>query len=74
MWRRKPLEVSDALMPLRSTAPEPDDDVLVGGGLDRVLVDSKDVTSDCERGFTRPGAYFESISSPSYDYFAPFYS
>jgi Ca2+-binding RTX toxin-like protein len=44
-----------------------------GGGFDRVLIDSKDVTSDCEREFTRPGAYFESISSPSYDYFAPFY-
>ena len=44
-----------------------------GRGFDRVLVDSKDVTSDCEKEFTRPGEYFESIFSSNYDYFAPFY-
>ena len=42
-----------------------------GRGFDRVLVDSKDVTSDCERVFTRPGEYFESIFNSNYNYFAP---
>ncbi len=42
-----------------------------GRGFDRVLVDSKDVTSDCERVFTRPGEFFRSLFNSNYNYFAP---
>lgn len=37
-----------------------------GRGFDRVLVDDKDLTSDCERKFTSPRAYFTSIRGEGY--------
>jgi Ca2+-binding RTX toxin-like protein len=37
-----------------------------GGGFDRVLVDSKDLTSGCERKFTSPRRYFNSIRGEGY--------
>jgi Ca2+-binding RTX toxin-like protein len=40
-----------------------------GAGFDRVLVDSKDVTDNCERKFTSPREFFRSISGEGY--FAP---
>ena len=53
--------------------PAARDNIDCGGGFDRVLVDGKDLTSGCERKFTSPRKYFNSIFGPNYDYYAPFY-
>lgn len=44
------------------------DIISCGDGFDRVLVDRKDVTDDCERKFTSPRKFFNAISP---NYFAP---
>ena len=36
-------------------------------------MDGRDLTSDCEKKFTSPRKYYESIFGPNYDYYAPFY-
>lgn len=52
--------------------PAAKDVIDCGGGFDRVLVDSKDLTSECERKFTSPRKYFNSIRGEGY--FAPLQS
>ena len=37
-----------------------------GRGFDRALVDSKDITSGCEREFTSPRRFFNSIGGDGY--------
>ena len=47
------------------------DDIHCGSGFDGVLVDSKDLTSGCERVFTRIGPYFRFLEASNYNYRAP---
>jgi hypothetical protein len=49
--------------------PAAKDVVDCGAGFDRVLVDGKDLTSECERKFTSPREFFRSIRGEGY--FAP---
>ena len=48
--------------------PASTDAIDCGGGFDRVLVDSKDITEDCERRFTSVREFYNSV--PGY-YFEP---
>ena len=51
--------------------PAAKDVIDCGSGFDGVLVDSKDVTSDCERVFTSPGRFFRFLFNSNYNYFEP---
>ena len=46
--------------------PAAKDVIDCGGGFDRVLVDPKDLTSECEREFTSPREFFRSIGGEGY--------
>ncbi len=49
--------------------PASTDAIDCGSGFDKVLVDSMDVTEDCEKWFTNVNAFYNSV--PNY-YFEPF--
>jgi len=51
---------------LAKNVPAAKDFIDCGGGFDRVLVDSKDLTTDCEREFTSPREFFRSIEGEGY--------
>jgi Ca2+-binding RTX toxin-like protein len=51
--------------------PAAKDVIDCGSGFDGVLVDSKDLTSDCERVFTSPSRFFGFLFNSDYNYFEP---
>ncbi len=51
---------------LAKNEPAAKDVIDCGGGFDRILVDGKDVTNDCEREFTSPREFFRSIGGEGY--------
>ena len=51
---------------LAKSEPAARDAIQCGRGFDRVLVDGKDLTSGCERKFTKDGEFFRSIEGEGY--------
>ncbi len=51
---------------LAKNEPAARDAIDCGGGFDRVLVDGKDVTKNCEKRFTSTREFFRSIGGEGY--------